>query len=100
MLTNSITVRESKEVILLGITIDNKLVFKKHIENLCSTAQYKLHALTRIRRYLTLDKAVLLGNMFINSQFNGAPLIWMFLEKLYIIKLKKIIIDSKSNFQI
>ena len=47
---NSITVKGSNEVILLGITIDNKLVFKKHIENLCRTAQYKLHALTRIRK--------------------------------------------------
>ena len=78
MVINSITVKESNEVILLGITTDDKLVFKKHIENLCRTAQYKLHALTRIRKYLTLDKAILLGNTFINSQFNYAPLIWMF----------------------
>ena len=34
----SITVKESNEVMLLGITIENKLVFKKHIENLCRTA--------------------------------------------------------------
>ena len=78
MVINSITVKESNDVILLGITIDDKLVFKKHIENLCRTAQYKFHALTRIRKYLTLDKAILLGNTFINSQFNYAPLIWMF----------------------
>ena len=30
MVINSITVKKSDEVILLGITIDNKLVFKKH----------------------------------------------------------------------
>ena len=58
----SITTKESDEVELLGITIDNDLNFKKHIENLCRTAQYKLHALRRIRKYLTLDKAKLLGN--------------------------------------
>ena len=52
MVINSITVKESNEVILLGITIDNKLVFKKDIENLPRTAQYKLHALTRIRNTL------------------------------------------------
>ena len=75
MVVNSITVKESNEVILLGITIDSKLVFEKHIENLYRTDQYKLHALTRIRKYLTLDKAILLGNTFINSQFNYAPLI-------------------------
>ena len=47
MVIHSITVQESTEVIHLGITIDNKLAFKKDIENLCRTAQYKLHALTR-----------------------------------------------------
>ena len=90
MVINSITVKESNEVILLGITIDNKLVFKKHIENLCRTVQYKLHALTRIRKYLTLDKAILLGNTFMNSQFNYAPLIWMFCRKTSYHKIEKI----------
>ena len=55
MVINSITVKESNEVILLGITIDNKLVFINHIENLCRTAQYKLYGLTGIRKYLTLQ---------------------------------------------
>ena len=44
MVINSITAKESNEVILLGIAIRNKLVFKKHIKNLCRTSQYKLHA--------------------------------------------------------
>ena len=90
MVINSITVKENNEVILLGITIDNKLVFKNHIENLCRTAQYKFHALTRIRKYLTLDKAILLGNTFINSQFNFASLIWMFYRKTLYHKIEKI----------
>ena len=90
MVINSITVKESNEVILLGITIDNKLVFKKHIENFCRAAQYKLYALTRIRKHLTLDKEILLGNTLINSQFNYAPLIWMFCRKTLYHKIEKI----------
>ena len=80
MVINYINFKESNEVILLGIKIVNKLVFKKHIGNLCRSAHalLMLHALTRIRKYLTLDEAILLGNTFINSQFNYAPLIWMF----------------------
>ena len=31
MVTNSITVKESNEKILLGVTIDNELVFKKQL---------------------------------------------------------------------
>ena len=86
----SITIKESDEVELLGITIDKALNFKKHIKNLCRTAQYKLHALRWIRKYLTLDKAILLGNGFINSQFNYAPLIWMFSHKPTYLKMQKI----------
>ena len=73
--------KESDEVELLGITIDKPLNFKKHIENLCHAAQYKLNFLRQIRKYLTLDKAKLLGNAFIDSQFNYAPLISMFCHK-------------------
>ena len=84
MVIHSITVKEINKVLLLAITIDNKLVFKKHIENLCRRAQYKLHALTLIRKYLTLDKAILLGNTFMNIQFIYTPLIWMFCRKIFI----------------
>ena len=55
---------------LLGLTIDKELNFSKHIDKLCRNAQYKLHALRRIRKYLSLEKAKMLGNTFIDSQFN------------------------------
>ena len=83
-----ITIKESDEVELLGMTIDKTLNFKKDIKNLCRTAQYKLHALRRIQKYLTLDKAKLLGNASIDSQFNYAPLIWMFCQKAAYLKIQ------------
>ena len=72
---NSIKVEASDDVLLLGVTIDKKLTFKRHIENLCRKAQYKLHVLRRIRKFLTIEKAKILGNAFIDSQFNYAPLL-------------------------
>ena len=54
---------------------------KSHIEELCRKAVYKLHALRRIRKYLAVEKAKLLANAVINSQFTYAPLIWMFAGK-------------------
>ena len=57
----------SNEVKLLGITIDNELKFKKHIEDLCKKASYKLHALRRIRGYLAVEKARIRVNAFIDS---------------------------------
>ena len=41
-------------------------------------------------RYLSVDKARLLANAFIDSQFNYAPLIWMFAGKTLINKICKI----------
>ena len=58
---------ESKKVVLLGITIDDLLTFNEHIDNPCRTANYKLHALRRIRKYLSLEKVKLLCNAFTNS---------------------------------
>ena len=83
-------IKNSSEVELLGITIDNQLQFKKHIDNLCRKASYKLHALRRIRNFLTVEKAKMLANAFINSQFNYAPLVWMFAGKTSINKICKI----------
>ena len=80
----------SNEVKLLGITIDTGLKFKKHIEDLFKKASDKLHALRRIRGYLTVEKARILANAFIDSQFNYAPLIWMFAGKTLITKICKI----------
>ena len=75
---------------MLGITIDNQLKFKKHIEELCKIACYKIYALRRIRGYLTVEKARILANAFTNSQFNYAPLMWMFAGKTLINKICEI----------
>ena len=64
---NSIKVEASGDVLLLGITIDKKLTFKQHVENICRKAQYELHALRRIRKFLTIEKAKILSNAFIDS---------------------------------
>ena len=41
MNVGSVDIKESDEVELLGITTDKYLHFRKHIEILCCTAQYK-----------------------------------------------------------
>ena len=80
----------SDGVTLLGVTIDKNLTFKKHVDNLVRKAQ--LHALRRIRKFLTIEKAKILGNAFIDSQFNYASLIWMFYRKTFYSKIEKKII--------
>ena len=70
-----INAKESDHVELLVITIEKQLSFKKHTENLCRNASYKLHAFRTIRKCLTEEEAKLLGNAFIDIQINPAPLI-------------------------
>ena len=84
---NTFTINEADEMELLGLTIYKELNFSKHIDKLCRNAQYKLHALRQIRKYLSLEKAKMLGNVFIDSQFNYTPLIWMFCRKGLYLKM-------------
>ena len=89
---NNVQIKNSNKVTLLGIIIDKNVTFKTHISELCRRASYKLHSLGGIKKYLTVEKAKLLANAFINSQFNYAPLIWMFANKCsldYILKIHK-----------
>ena len=84
------------------MTIDKELSFSKQIDQLFRNAQYRLHALRRIRKYLSLEKAKMLGNAFIGSPFNYAPLKWMFCRKgLYQIhhKTLKVIYQSNKTYE-
>ena len=47
--------------------IDKNVTFEKHTDNLVCKAQYKLYALRRFRKFLTIEKAKILGNAFIDS---------------------------------
>jgi hypothetical protein len=67
----------TNSVKLLGITIDNKLNFKCHTQNLCGKASSKTKALTRIRPFLSIKTAMALYNAYILSTFNYCLLIWM-----------------------
>ena len=73
-----ITIKPASSVTLLAITIDPKLNFKEYINNIVQKIYYKLYALKRLRKFLTLEKAAVLACSMIESQFAYCPLIWMF----------------------
>ena len=93
--------------ILLGITIDSKLSFNKHFNNLCKKASAKLNPLARISGYMDLPKGWVIMKSFITSQFGYCPLIWMFHSRALNNKIKSIhkralritYNDSKSTFK-
>ena len=57
--------------------IDIDLNFKEHVTSICSKANQKLHALTRVFKYMGLQKCHILMKSFIISQFNYCPIVWM-----------------------
>ena len=63
---------------LLGVTIDAKLSFEKHIEQIYAKARAKLKALARIAPFMNIKKKKVLMKAFFMAQFSYFPLIWMF----------------------
>ena len=50
------TIKAASSVALLGITIDSKLNFKEHINNIVKKEYYKLYPLRKLLQFLTLQK--------------------------------------------
>ena len=68
----------SKREKLLGIIIDNELKCYEHVSNTCKKASNKLHALSRISNFMTVQKRRIVMKSFIEPQFGYCPLVWMF----------------------
>ena len=84
------TITTSNSVKLLGVIIDKNLNFTDHVSNLYKKGNQKLHALARISQYLTEDKLKIIMKTFITSQFNYAPLTWMFHNRTLNNKINKL----------
>ena len=52
LLINNHKIDSENSIILLGIEIDNKLNFEKHVTALCQKAGRQLNALSRINKYI------------------------------------------------
>ena len=78
---NGATVCPSASVKLLGITIDAGPKFDQHVKTLCQKVNQNIKAISRIANLLDLEKAKLLYNSFLLSNFNYCPLIWIFCGK-------------------
>ena len=76
-------IAESSEEKLLGIILDKTLSFKSQVTSLYKRAKQKLHALSRIAKYMDTVKLKQVMKVFILSQFNYCPLIWMFCERRF-----------------
>ena len=62
---------------ILGVTFDDKLSFKCHVDKICKKASQKLYALFRVSNYMSCHQRKLIMDAFISSHFNYCPLVWM-----------------------
>ena len=69
---------KSNDIKLLGIKLNNKLKFDKHVSIIYSKANRKLSTLTRVAKFLTFKKKLILVKAFTESQFKHYSLVWMF----------------------
>ena len=67
---------KSKNVELLGITINIDLKFDKNVNKICSNANRKLNVLSRMRSFSSARKRRIVFKSFIESQFTYCPLNW------------------------
>ena len=75
---NNENILNSKQEKLLGITIDYTFSCLPHVRNICKQASKKLHALSRICKFMTQDKHRMIIKAFIDTQFSYCPLLWIF----------------------
>jgi len=103
---DNLEIKNSKCQKLLGINIKNKMTFDDHVTSICTKASQKLHALSRVRNFMTLKQAKIILKTFILSHFGDCPLVWMFhsrklnhrINRLHERALRITFKDNKSSF--
>ena len=96
---------ESNIVKLLGININSKLSFNDHLNTICKKASNKLNTLSRQCAILPFQRRKVL--MFIISQINYCPLVWMChnrgindkINNLHYRALRMVYDDQTSTFE-
>ena len=87
---NNIEIKSKESVTLLGIEIDNKLNFEKHVSTIRKKAKSQLNVISRIGAVLGQKEKEILINSFVYSKFNLGPLIWHFTTCKGIKKVEKV----------
>ena len=79
-----------KVVNLLGIDIDYKINFNKHIGILCKKAAGQLNAICRMNKYIGENEKSVLIQSFVQANFNYCPLVWFFTSPESLRKIERI----------
>ena len=72
------TIKQNKQVELLGVVIDEDLNFKDHFNTKIQKANSKLAVIQININYLSFYQKKIVLSSFVHSHFSYAPLVWMF----------------------
>ena len=70
-------ISNEKIVKLLRVTVDNKLSFESQLNLVCKKVTQKLHALSRVSKFILKKTLRAIMKAFIMSQFSYCPLVWI-----------------------
>ena len=80
-------ITSSENVTVLGLEVDSKLHFDKHISKLCNKSTGQI---CRIGHLRGLEERKILINSFIYANFHYCPLVWHFSSRKSINKVENI----------
>ena len=86
---NNMAIKPEDPMELLGVTIDDKLAFEKHINKLGRSGSCQLNAISRCKSYLSIQAKKVLTESFVYSNFDYCPLVWHFCQAKSLQKINK-----------
>ena len=92
---DNLTLKNSNEEEISGVTLDRKLTFHQHIKKMCRKAGQNLSTLLRLSPYLDTNKRKTIYTIMVKSQLNYCPLVWDFAQEGQVTLLTK---SKKERF--
>lgn len=80
----------TEDLEMLGVTVDDKMKFEKHIANICRKVTQQIAVLKRMKKNLPFEIRKCLYLSFIIPHFNYCSETWHFCNKSAIAKLEKV----------
>ena len=78
---DNLTLKNSNEGVILGVTINRKLTFHQYIKKIRHKVGQKLSALLRLSPYLDTNKRKTIYTTMVKSQLNCCLVVWMFCRR-------------------
>ena len=90
VLETEVTIERKSHVKLLGVTIDEKLTFDSHVQNICKKASKQVNILYRFKKIFTREEKAAVYRSFVLANFNYCPIVWNFCGQTQIKQMERI----------